>query len=1085
MIVSRKPLTPSSHTSACIAGVLEVAEGASVVIQGNKVVGQEHHHHYHIASLVQAAPHATPDNPFAECPHYGLPYFVREKHVVRKGLMEVLRESMSTSEQTVLTACHGLGGVGKTQLARYFCDALQQQTPPPYQFIGWVNGDTQEQVKQNFITLGQGLGLVPFDIPPEVSLPRIKRFFESRSDWLLVFDNIQEPAWLADFLPQGGHVLITTRNEHWATGTLIPVDVMSETESIELLKRLSGYHDTDFSEVARVLGCLALALAQAASYMKAAPLISTGSGYLAAYARKQEALLEYDRLPLGHAHKPVTVTWLMNVEKVKERSADAVRLLRAIGYLHREAIPWSVLIRLLDESGLITDESSDRMNDALMCLAEYSLINLDAGNRSLSVHVLVQTIVRWYEWGDGQISTTINWQQVVDAVIVDVDEDNEAMEAFMHRQVLLPHLKALLAYGQRTEKQAELIHGVFSLLSILRKIYFDLQDGPESIVACTALIEMISEIQGGGSTDYATALSHLGRAYGYLGDYPKAKEVHERALAIQRNLKEVDDSEVARILNNLGNTHLSLGNYQEAKKYHDDALVIQMSAYGDEHIEVARILDDLGNTSMRLEDYSEAKECYERALRIKRGVYENEHIEMARTLSALGSTHRWLGNLIQAKECHEHALTIEISAYGDEHVKTAGTLHNLANVYVKLLNFDQARECYQRVLVIGIRTYGDRHINISVTLNNLGVIYGYLNNYVEAKEYLERALAIKIKAYGDDHVRVASTLAELGIVHVGLKNYDEAREHLERSLAIKIKAYGEEHIRVARAWVGFYKMDVGLGNVAQAIGCCKRVLALQIKAYGERHLEVAVTQLDLALFYAEEQYFLDAQSMIDAALQTFLNFEDFGKDHPYTQKAMQEKARIDEKVVLLQEPAMSIGEAGRIEVYEDGLSLLQYHQRLALVYRDRLFDYPQALLHFNEALNLVSRFPNTYNHQQSIQQSIRDIHRKQALDDVLQVGIASFKSDDYDQALGQFQQALVDGESIETMNVSETMNNLHYNVGSCYLKLGDHNSAQAWLQRCYAWRLEHLDEEHEKTQEVKIKLDALSVSASDLENRFC
>ena len=91
-----------------------------------------------------------------------------------------------------------------------------------------------------------------------------------RGRWLLVFDNAENPADIAGWLPGGGgHVLITSRERAWAeVAAPVEVDVLARAESVALLQdRVAGLGAADADRLADQLGDLPLAVAQAAGFM--------------------------------------------------------------------------------------------------------------------------------------------------------------------------------------------------------------------------------------------------------------------------------------------------------------------------------------------------------------------------------------------------------------------------------------------------------------------------------------------------------------------------------------------------------------------------------------------------------------------------------------------------------------------------------------------------------------------------------------------------------------------------------------------------------------------------------------------------
>ncbi|HEX2160013.1 MAG TPA: BTAD domain-containing putative transcriptional regulator, partial [Actinomycetes bacterium] len=152
----------------------------------------------------------------------------------RAGLLEQLHERLGSGEGTlVVQALHGLGGVGKTQLAieyahRYAAD---------YDLVWWLDGEQSVLIPDQLARLAARLGLAPGPTVAD-TVERLLAELGARSRWLLVFDNAERPADIADYRPGGaGHVLITSRCPGWgALGGRLEVDVLTRAETIALLR---------------------------------------------------------------------------------------------------------------------------------------------------------------------------------------------------------------------------------------------------------------------------------------------------------------------------------------------------------------------------------------------------------------------------------------------------------------------------------------------------------------------------------------------------------------------------------------------------------------------------------------------------------------------------------------------------------------------------------------------------------------------------------------------------------------------------------------------------------------------------------
>ena len=88
--------------------------------------------------------------------------------------------------------------------------------------------------------------------------------------------------------------------------------------------------------------------------------------------------------------------------------------------------------------------------------------------------------------------------------------------------------------------------------------------------------------------------------------------------------------------NNLGIVYSDLGQYSEAKENHEKALIIRKEIYGEHHGDVATSYDNLGTVYSDLGQYSKAKENHEKGLIIGKEIYGEHHGKVAGSYNNLG-----------------------------------------------------------------------------------------------------------------------------------------------------------------------------------------------------------------------------------------------------------------------------------------------------------------------------------------------------------------------------------------------------------------------------------------------------------------
>ena len=178
----------------------------------------------------------------------------------RDQLLVALREVLTGGDRAVVQALHGIGGVGKTQLAAEYA----WRFAGAYELAWWVDAEQGGLIGDQFAALGAALGCVEPGAPTGAVRDAVLGELRDRGRWLLVFDNAQDAGDLAGWLPGGGHVLITSRQHRWAqVAAPVEVDVLARAESVALLAgRVTGLAAYDAGRLAAELGDLPLALAQ-------------------------------------------------------------------------------------------------------------------------------------------------------------------------------------------------------------------------------------------------------------------------------------------------------------------------------------------------------------------------------------------------------------------------------------------------------------------------------------------------------------------------------------------------------------------------------------------------------------------------------------------------------------------------------------------------------------------------------------------------------------------------------------------------------------------------------------------------------
>jgi Tfp pilus assembly protein PilF len=616
-----------------------------------------------------------PRFPGALPPVWNVPRPPNPHFVGRATLLEETRQTLLRGQAAALVALHGLGGIGKTQLAAEYAHARHAD----YQAVWWLRAETEATLAEDLAALARALKLPEHEareVP--VIVAAVLRWLNTNTGWLLVFDNADEPAVVRAYLPQSrhGHVLITSRAPNWrGLAAPLAVETLDEDAATQFLLERTGQGgaaaEAAAKELAKELGGLPLALEQAGAYCEAAgqPL----ANYLRLFRQRQRELLQ--RGQPDNYPATVATTWEISLQAAQQAALIAAELLNLCAFLAPEELPLTVLREHAEElpetlAAAVADELA--LEDALAALRRYSLLNrVDDG---VTLHRLVQWVAR----DRLEATEQSRWAEAAVCVINGAfPYDSDDVRTWDECVKLLPHARAAVEFAE-----------TWSL----------------ALEATSRLVNQMG-------------LYFLGRA-----QYADAKEYFERALRIDEAAFGPDHPNVAIRVNNLGSVLQYLGDLASARQHFERALRIDEAVFGSNHPDVARVVNNLGKVLQDLGDLAGAQQHFERALRIGEATLGPNHPNVAIRVNNLGSVLQALGDLAGARQNFERALPIFEATLGSNHPNVAGILNNLGTLLQALGDPAGARQNFERALHICTASLGEQHPHTVLVRKNLAAL---------------------------------------------------------------------------------------------------------------------------------------------------------------------------------------------------------------------------------------------------------------------------------------------------------------------------------------------------------------------------
>jgi tetratricopeptide (TPR) repeat protein len=787
--------------------------------------------------VAATAPPYSKDRSFM-VPHHRNPVFTGREDVL--GLLKTKIKAQRVGSLSQIQAITGLGGIGKTQIALEYTYRYRED----YTWVFWVVAATEETLSSGFARIARLLEL-PEGAARDLEQTRdaVRRWLETNEQWLLVFDDVDDPELLGSYLPgqHSGHILLTSRTQVLQSAGLffqpIVVDVLSPKEALEFLHRRTGREIKDSMEwvaaeqLASELDYLPLALEQAAAY-----IFTHGTrfrDYVVSFRKRRLQLLQRQNPITGRYPHSVATTWELNFSKVKQLPASA-DLLRLSAFLAPEDVPLDLLAEGFVQLDIplkeaIRDFADDPvvLDDVLEPLTRYSLVRRHPRLQAYSMHRLTQAVIR----------TSLNeserqlWAKRSVIAIAHVFPTGN-FEAWPVCQRLAPHAIVCADWIQEWNCEFEQSAVLLTELGyyLTEKAQYDAGERLERLA-----LTICNRVLGPQHLQTATTLNNLARLCRLQGRFEDAEPLYRQALAIHEAVLGNDDPDTAISLNNLALLYRAQGRLKDAEPLYLRCLALYEAALGSDHPHTATTLNNLARLYHEQGRLRSAEELFRRALSIREKVLGADHPHTAISLNNLAEVYRDEGITKDAEDLFRRALTIRENTLGAEHPDTAGSLNSLADLYRAEGRLGDAEPLFRRVLDIYERVLGREHPNTAVILNNLGRLYRDMNLLSDAEPLFRRALAIRQKTVGSHHPDTATSLNNLADLYRAEGRLSEAEPLLGEALAIYETALGTDHPYTAASLNNLAQVYRDQKRYNDAEPLFSRALAINERVLGPQH----------------------------------------------------------------------------------------------------------------------------------------------------------------------------------------------------------------------------------------------------------
>lgn len=781
-----------------------------------------------------------------------VPYQANSRFIGRAEFLQKLKEALynvAPRKDNHRVALYGMGGIGKTQCALGYIYANRDA----YERIYWISAVDNTSILSGYQNIAKAAKLHFRNANDNEIAKSVLSWLRQQQSWLLIIDNLDDIQVANGLLPENGpqkHTIITTRNPNAEGIPAEPLEVplLDVDSSILLLSTLSKItvqpnspEESQAAEIVGKLGYLPLAIEQAGAYVR--EVTANFSAFLEEYEQNHKRLHMW--VPSGNRQYPnsIATTWSMSLSLLPN---DPVNLLRFFSFLN----PNGILIAFLVSGADALEEDLrhiifDRikMATALLELEKFSLIKWDRPNKSITIHRLVQTVVRDEMSNEELRSTQIN---IINLFV-------QAFPVFTTNET---RSVCRMYYGQMLEPLTHMITVCTceSALIRVRLGQFLCADGKydDSQRLLVQAVEIYQSILGAENLDTLSAMHNLASTYQKQGRHADAAGIQEEVLGKWRTIFGEEHPNTLRAMNNLARTYVVQGRHEDAARIQEEVLEKGIRILGKDQLDTLTAMNNLAWTYMEQGKYAEAVTIQEEVLEKRRRILGEEHTDTLGAMNNLAWTYVEQGKYGDAVTFQEEVLEKGKKILGKEHPDTLTAMSNLAWTYVELGRHRDAAAIQEEVLEKRRKILGEEHPDTLTAMSNLAWTYMEQGRHADAAKFQEDVLEKRKRILGEEHPDTLTAMSNLAWTYVEQRKYGDAATIQEEVLKKRRRILGEEHPDTLTAMSNLAWTYAEIGRLGDAVTIQEEVLEKRMRILGEEHPNTLLAMSNLTWSYRKQ-----------------------------------------------------------------------------------------------------------------------------------------------------------------------------------------------------------------------------------------
>jgi tetratricopeptide (TPR) repeat protein len=777
----------------------------------------------------------------SEVPWRNLHFTGREPEI--QALRVQLGSEFQAANRRPPCVLYGLGGVGKTEIATEYAHRYADD----YEIVWWVRADQEDTIQASLVGLGTRLQLPSVNpVDRDRAIPLVIGALQSgepHSRWLLIFDDVAAPEKIRQYIPRGGHVIVTSRINEWKqvlSTDGIEVTQFGRADTVSFLRQrvpqLRPSADaaaetsaaTNADRLADALGDLPLAAEHAASYLTQTGL-SVGE-YIEAFERDAHTLLG-EGIDMYSTNAAVATTWSVTRQTL---SPEAKNLFQLLAFFAAEPISEENLIqpgRVALDPALpvplqkVLSSRSD-LKKAQRELARFSLLSLYGQRNVVQLHRVVQAVTRARtEKDDPVLARTL--ERTVFALLAATDPDAPEKEqndpiyarTIHHlvptgalksddrlvRNLIINQVRRLRLRGGNREALSlgELALAAWrsapddiQTLAMAVEVAWakrDLGDVDEAFALNADTLQRLREHHGEEDDTYLICANSYGVDLRMIGKYDEALEHDLSLLPVVERVFGADSFRSLNLSNNIAIDLRCVGRYTDALEYDNYVAGTRERQFGANDRNIASSKFGMAKDLRRLGRYDEALEVARETTDLMEA--RNEPWNQLRLLmfGGLAVSLRRVGYYAEARNLAEDTYRRFVEYLGAEHRATLQMATSLMCDRRVVDELGPAAELGRATVAAYEKIAGQGHPNTLIAKANFAVILRAQEYLSAAQEVNQAALEGHRRLYAYDHPNTLIVMTNLASDLAAVGDVRQAREIGEEVVVKSREIRGPRH----------------------------------------------------------------------------------------------------------------------------------------------------------------------------------------------------------------------------------------------------------------------------------------------------